>query len=55
MKTLSWKICLSWRPMAELTADGALVHGPFTALETLQDGLRSGAGACRSGGISGIR
>ena len=24
----------------ELTAEGALVHGPFTALETLQDGLR---------------
>ena len=24
----------------ELTEEGALVHGPFTALETLQDGLR---------------
>lgn len=24
----------------ELTAEGALVHGPFTALETLQEGLR---------------
>ena len=39
----------------ELTAEGALVHGPFTALETLQDGLRSRAGACRTGAISGIR